>query len=102
MPGHSRKATSMSSTSPAERERTVTAAVLHHVLDLHPVQVTVAELIRELGRDPTDSVDRDDHERAVLDLAGVGLLHRLDPTSRLGSLVLPTRAALVSFDLWDA
>lgn len=64
------------------------SAVLQHVLALHPAQVTVAELTREVGDDPGEFARRDAIERAVRDLAGAGLLHNRD------NLVLPTRAAL--------
>jgi hypothetical protein len=64
------------------------AAVLHQVLDLHPAQLTVAELIREIGGEQADFAERDAIERAVRDLTGCGLLHGSE------DFVLPTRAAL--------
>jgi hypothetical protein len=66
----------------------VESAVLMRVLDLHPSQVTLAELIREIGGEQPGFAERDAIERAVRDLAGAGLLHRND------EFVLPTRAAL--------
>jgi hypothetical protein len=64
------------------------SAVLMRVLDLHPSQVTVAELVREIGGEDADFAERDALERAVRDLSGAGLLHLKD------DFVLPTRAAL--------
>lgn len=74
----------------------VQSAVLLHVITLHPIQLTEAELVREMTNDPADGGERDRIERAVRDLARVGLLHRH------GSFVLPTRAALRSYELWQA
>jgi hypothetical protein len=65
------------------------AAVLTHVLALHPAHLTTNELARELVAVPTDFESQDRFERAVRDLAAVGLLHVC------GELILPTRAALV-------
>lgn len=64
-------------------------AVLNLVLDRHPVQLTIEELIRDLaqGRE-VDFTDTDPVERAVEALAGVGLLHRTDGSVR------PTLAAV--------
>ena len=55
---------------------------------MHPVQVTVAELIRELGGESPSFRERDAIERAVRDLTGAGLLHGQD------AFVVPSRAAL--------
>jgi hypothetical protein len=64
------------------------SAVLMRVLELHPSQVTLAELVREIGGEGAGFAERDSIERAVRDLGGAGLLHRND------EFVLPTRAAL--------
>lgn len=74
--------------TPAEDDAVIEAAVLRQVLDLHPVQVTLDELLRELGADPEDFAQRDAVERAVRDLAAAGLLHRIE------DFALPSRAAL--------
>lgn len=71
------------------------SAVLMRVLDLHPSQVTVAELVREIGAEGAGFAERDSVERAVRDLSGAGLLHRND------DFVLPTRAALRFNELLD-
>jgi predicted transcriptional regulator len=82
--------------TPAEQDAAVEAAVLRQLLSLHPVQVTLEELHRELGIDPEDFAQRDAVERAVQDLAAAGLLHRLD------EFAIPTRAALRFSDLMEA
>jgi hypothetical protein len=78
-----------------EDDRATEAAVLQQLLDLHPTQLTVAELVREIGGEQIDFAQRDAIERAVRDLGGVGLLHRKD------DFVLPTRAALRFSELLD-
>lgn len=64
------------------------AAVLRFLLELHPTQVTLAELVRGLASDPDDFAERDAVERALGELARAGLAHRS------GELILPSRAAL--------
>lgn len=79
----------MDDTRTSSREDAATeSAVLQHVLALHPAQVTVAELTREVSEAPEEFAGRDAIERAVRDLTGAGLLHSHD------AFVLPTRAAL--------
>ena len=72
------------------------AAVLRRLLALHPTQVTLAELSRELSADPEDFAAVDAVERAVDELARAGLLHRNN------DLVLPSRAALRFEELLDS
>jgi hypothetical protein len=72
----------------AGEDALVEAAVLRQVLLLHPTQVTLEELIREIAADPDAFAERDAIERAVRDLTRAGLLHRS------GDLILPSRAAL--------
>jgi hypothetical protein len=79
----------------ADEDRAQEAAVLQHVLALHPTAITVEELVRELDPKRDSFGKRDAIERAVRDLAGAGLLHRSE------SLVLPTRAALRFDQLLD-
>jgi len=66
----------------------VQLAVLMVVLDRHPAQLTLAELVREIAEDPADFAQCDAIESAARDVAGAGLLHRH------GEFVIPTRAAL--------
>jgi hypothetical protein len=70
-----------------DEDRLVQRAVLAIVLAEHPVQLTIADLGRELSDQPGDFAQRDAIDRAVRDLVGIGLLHRH------GEFVLPTRAA---------
>lgn len=69
--------------STAAEDAALESAALQQVLALHPGTITSEELMRELGEEDADSI-----ERAVRDLVAAGLLRRS------GSLVLPTRAAL--------
>lgn len=81
--------------TPAGEDTATESAVLQQVLDLHPVLVTAAELIREVGGESPDFSRRDGIERAIRDLIGVGLLHHH------GDLLMPTRAALRFNELLD-
>jgi hypothetical protein len=74
--------------TPAAQDAATESAVLQQLLALYPAQVTVAELIREIGGESPDFAERDAIERAARDLVGVGLLHSN------GDFVAPTRAAL--------
>jgi hypothetical protein len=81
--------------TPAAEDAATESAILQQVLELHPVLVTVAELVREIGGESPGFARRDAIERAVRDLAGAGLLHN-DST-----FVIPTRAALRFSELLD-
>jgi hypothetical protein len=85
--------------NPDDRDRRDQIGVLLTVLDLHPIQVTVSEVIRELALDPAEFGERDRVERAIRDLSGAGLLHRHDFRNRPDALVAPTRAALRASEL---
>jgi len=85
--------------SPAKQDRMAQKSVLMEVIDLHPIQATVSELVRQLAFSPEDWCERDRIERAVMDLSGIGLLHRHDFLNRPDSLVTPTQAALVANEL---
>jgi Fe2+ or Zn2+ uptake regulation protein len=61
--------------------------VLNEILFLYPETLTFDELVREVSKGSTDFASRDGVHRAVRELTGAGLLHRVD------ALVLPTRAA---------
>ncbi|MGN6814899.1 MAG: hypothetical protein ACTHK3_02300 [Solirubrobacterales bacterium] len=73
----------------------VESMVLRQLLDLHPTRLTLVELVREMGGDRGGFAERDAIERAVRDLAAVGLLHQCD------EFVAPTRAALRFSELLD-
>jgi hypothetical protein len=81
--------------SPAAEDAANESAVLQQLLDLHPTQVTVTELLREVGGEFAEFDERDAIERAVRDLVGAGLLHRRD------DFVVPSRAALRFNELLD-
>ncbi|HEX2391337.1 MAG TPA: hypothetical protein VHI77_00305 [Solirubrobacterales bacterium] len=77
------------------QDAAIEAAVLAHLLAIHPTQLTAAELAREVAGPEADFAARDAIERAARDLAGVGLLHRN------GDLLTPSRAALRCAELLD-
>jgi len=81
--------------TPAAEDAATESAVLQQVLDFHPVLVTAAELVREVGGESPGFAERDAIERAIRDLTGAGLLHSHD------TFVLPTRAALRFSELLD-
>lgn len=62
--------------------------VLMHVLDLHPVNLIVPQLVSGLTAESEDFAEGDRYARAVRDLVSVGLLriHR--------GLIVPTRPAI--------
>lgn len=72
-------------------------AVLGTLVSLHPVQLTLDELVRELSDVPGHTPDAfaacDRINNAVRQLVRAGLLHRHGP------FVLPTRAALRALEL---
>lgn len=74
--------------NPSAEDEAIEAAVLRQLLALHPVQLTLDELSREIGGEGADFTSRDAVERAVRELAAAGLVHRN------GEVVLPSRAAL--------
>jgi hypothetical protein len=74
--------------SPSAQDTAVEAAVLRQLLALHPIQLTVGELAREIGGETPDFAQTDSVERAVHELTAAGLAHRN------GEVVIPSRAAL--------
>lgn len=74
--------------TPVEEDSVMERAVLQQLLVLHPLQITVEELLREMAVDPENFAERDAIERAVRELAAAGLLRRP------GDLAVPSRAAL--------
>jgi hypothetical protein len=66
----------------------IEAAVLRQLLALHPVQLTLDEVVREVAGEPDEFALRDAVERAVRELCAAGLVNRS------GEIVLPSRAAL--------
>jgi hypothetical protein len=65
---------------PSSHEEDLTQqAVLAVLLDAHPAQRSIEEIVRELVEDPAEFGERDRVENAVRDLVGAGLLHRHGP-----------------------
>jgi hypothetical protein len=79
--------------TPKADDAAIEAAVLRQLLALHPVQLTLGELVREVAGEAGDFALADAVERAVRDLSAAGLAHHS------GDLVLPSRAALRLDDL---
>ena len=69
------------------------AGVLRQILSLYPQALTLDEVVREMTAAAPEFSERDRIERAVNDLVAGGLMHRN------GSFVLPTRAALLFYEL---
>jgi hypothetical protein len=67
-----------------------------HVLALHPTNLIVPDLVRELTNGSDEFGEGDAVERAVRDLTGVDLVHCP------GGLVVPTRAALRFIEILEA
>lgn len=81
-------------TTTAEQDLRDQAAVLRHVLSLYPQTLTELELLKEMtGGLEATYAERDQHRRAVRDLAAGGLLNIE------GTLVVPTRAAVLFHEL---
>jgi hypothetical protein len=74
--------------TPSTEDASIEAAVLRQLLALHPIQLTLDELVREIAVDPEDFALKDGVERAVRELSAAGLVNRG------GDVVLPSRAAL--------
>lgn len=72
----------------ATEDRRTEHAVLSYLLELHPVQLTMPEVVLAFGGNPGDFTGVDAIERAVRDLTRAGLLRRCE------TLVLPSYAAL--------
>lgn len=73
------------------------SALLGHLVMLHPARITEAELIQELATADSDEIaEQAGVAQTICDLAAIGLIHRQ------GLFVLPTRAALRSYELWQA
>lgn len=75
----------------ADPDRHVRQAILALLLEVHPAQRSLEELLREMTDEPTAVPARVRVEDAVRDLVGAGLVHRH------GSFFFATNAA-VHFD----
>lgn len=75
-------------------DRATESAVLGHVMKVHPVRITIAEVTRELEGENPDFEAKDAIERAAKELSDVGLLHLSQD-----EFLTPTRAAFRSEEL---
>jgi hypothetical protein len=73
---------------PSHEEDLTQQAVLTILLEAHPGQRSIEEIVRELVEDPGEFGARDRVENAIRDLVGAGLLHRH------GAFVFATHAAV--------
>ena len=81
--------------TPEMDDAVVQEAVLRQLLALHPIQLTLDDLVREVAGEAGDFAAADGVERAVRELSAAGLAHRN------GAVVLPSRAALRFDELLD-
>jgi hypothetical protein len=81
--------------TPGEEDESVEAAVLRQLLALHPIHLTLGELVREVAGESGGFALKDAVDRAVRELTAAGLAHRN------GDVVLPSRAALRFDELLD-
>jgi hypothetical protein len=80
--------TSRDERSGGECEDMAQQAVLAILLEAHPGQRSVEEVVREVTDRPDEFAARDAVDNAIRDLVGAGLLHRH------GAFVFATRAAV--------
>lgn len=73
--------------------------VLHEIVELHPEQLTIPELILRIARDPEDEATRERIGNAVRDLGRSGLARCRDGEDEV---VEPTHAALRAYVLFTA
>ena len=64
---------------PSHEEDLAQQAILAIMLDAHPAQRSIDEIVRELTDRPDEFGERDRIENAIRDLVGAGLLHRHGP-----------------------
>lgn len=81
--------------SDSKGDRRLEAALLLHLVVLHPMRLTLDEVTDQLCTEGADGSAADRVRFTVTRLVEDGLLERRD------SLVMPTRAALRSYELWE-
>jgi hypothetical protein len=81
--------------SPAREDEKAEAAVLERLLALHPIQLDLGELAREVVGGRPGFAASDSVARAVEQLHAAGLLRRN------GETIAPTRAALRFYELLE-
>jgi hypothetical protein len=84
-------------TTTADQDDRDQASVLREIMFIYPEPITREELIREKTLGSPEFAERDRIERAIRDLTATGVLHRRDD-----DLVIPTRAAVRAYLLFDA
>ena len=83
--------------SPADRlDLSDQRVVLAHVLAVHPTHLLIPQLVREITAGSADFAEGDRFERAIRDLAGLGLLHCP------GGVVVPSHTAIRCYELLAA
>ena len=78
-----------------EEDAKIEAAVLRQLIVLHPIQLTLDEVVREVAGEDEGFATRDTVERALHELGAAGLVHRS------GEVMMPSRAALRCEELLD-
>ena len=81
--------------TPDKDDAIIQAAVLRQLLALHPVQLTLGELVREITADADEFSQTDAVERALRELTAAGLVHHS------GDAIRPSRAALRFEELFE-
>lgn len=81
--------------SPEIDDAILQEAVLRQLLALHPIPLTLEDLVRDVIGEAGDFAATDGVERAVRELSAAGLAHHN------GAVVLPSRAALRFDELLD-
>ena len=81
--------------SGSRSRRRLESSLLLHLVILHPIELTLDELVEELSVDGAGGSHREAIVRATESLAMVGLVRRQGP------LVRPTPAAIRFYELWE-
>ncbi len=81
--------------TPAGEDALFEQVVLRRLLELHPIQPTRDELVREIGCGEADFATTDAVERALQQLTATGLVNRN------GEVLVPSRAALRFYELLE-
>lgn len=79
---------------PGKQDEKVERAVLFEVLDEHPDQLAITELVRRIADDPEDTEEREKVLRAVGELAAAGVLQHSGETVSATAAALRVNALL--------
>jgi hypothetical protein len=80
--------------NPRDENKRLASALLLHLVMLHPMALAQADLVEELNAEPGDPDAWAAVDALLEELSADGLIERRD------GRVLPTRAALRSYELW--